>query len=280
MDGLSDDEDSDQDDQPHSDDHRTPSPPSSPHPSTTSRRPLHPLQSFSLFSPTSSRPSPPPHPHPLATSPSTLSFIHHLHHLALTSLGPHSSPKLIHLNPSSPYVTLTTTSTRLFSPHSNLPLSHPLSLLLSPSLTSQPTTDGGLLTLTLTLRLISHLSTFPSLPPALLSHAHTLTITPLLTSLTASSTPLTPTLPSLLPLLSSLLHSKPSPPSPPTTTLSLTLLHTLVHSITTPHLIRYLTHITGPTPSLTQRAGTTTTWYPGVVLDVEGREKGGGERGG
>ena len=239
--------------------HLASSSPSSP---TDTSHTLHPLQRY--FSPTSltvpSLPSAPP-PRSLVSSPDTLTLVRQLYHLALSSLGPHSTPKLIHLNPASPYISLITSSSRLFSPASNLPLTHPISLLLSNSLSSAHA-DGGLYTLALTCRLIYHASLFPHLPPALISHAHQLALGPLLSSLASSSQPLPlRSLPLLLSLIRSIIHSKPVPvlSSSASAHLSLTILRAFLHCLPTPHLLRYLQYPAAPT--------TSSLLYPGVVLD-------------
>ena len=150
---------------------------------------------------------------PAVHSLDTLTFVSQLYQLAVSSIGPHSRPKLIHLNPNSPHVTLTTACSRLFSRASNLPLTHPLSLLLSTSLHSTPQSDGGLYTLALACRLISHAALDSAPPLQLVLHSHQLALSHLLDALSASAglqcaQPLT-RLPAVLRFVRSILQSKP-----------------------------------------------------------------------
>ena len=180
---------------------------------------LHPLQHPFDFVTASLAPAPSPAAAtltlPTAAVPlDTLTLVTALYQLAITSLGPHSRPKLVHLNPNSPFVTLTTACSRLFSSASNLPLTHPLSILLSSSLAPATHSDAGLYTLALTCRLISHafLDAAPPLPVVL--HAHQLALEHILTQLSPSGgllsyQPLT-RLPAVLRFVRSILQSKPT----------------------------------------------------------------------
>ena len=180
---------------------------------------LHPLQlPFDLASSSFSSATPPVAPVAAGPPPAivpldALTLVSQLYQLAVSSLGPHSRPKLIHLNPDSPYVTLTTACSRLFSPTSNLPLTHPLSILLSSSLASASHSDGGLFTLALTCRLISHafLDAAPPLPIVL--HSHQLGLAHILALLSPSGgllshQPLT-RLPAVLRFVRCILQTKP-----------------------------------------------------------------------
>ena len=144
----------------------------------------------------------------------SLTLVTQLYQLAVSSLGPHSRPKLVHLNPDSPFVTLTTACSRLFSTASNLPLSHPLSILLCSSLSSAPHSDGGLLTLALTCRLISHAFLDASPPLPIVLHAHQLALSHCLSLLSEPAAGLLShqsltRLQSVLRFVRSILQSKP-----------------------------------------------------------------------
>ena len=247
--------------------------------SSTAPRTLHPLQRFSSTTPASSSPSHSASPRLLrsiASSADTQALVTHLYQLALSSFGPHASPKLVHLNPASPYVTVTTSSSRLFSPSSGLPLTHPIAVVLSHTLCppSSAAADGGLYTLALTCRLISHVFLFPALPSSLISHAHSLAIPVLLSSLSRASiaVPLT-SFSLLLSLVRSLLLAKPVPALTfaSSSHVAVVVLRAFIHSHSTPQLLRCMPWVGARVED--------TLLYPGVVLDHGGEgEMAGGER--